>query len=298
MVFLNVLLPIFLIVGTGYVFGRSARLDVKSLTKVAFYLLAPALIFHSLYTSTIFGEEIGIIVLFVALLHFGLFGLGWFGTRVLGWEMDTRVAATLSLSNNNTGSYGLSVLLLAFGEQGFALGVIYMVALLAFQTLFGVGIASWRTGSSVRGLLSNVVKVPWFHALALALLFRGTGIQLPEWLLSPIELVSRAAIPVFLLILGIQLARVKLGGVLARAGSIAFVKLLLPPLLAFGLATALSVEGLLRVVLIIEASMPTAINALILAIQYQRRPDLVASVVLLTTVGSVLTVGLLLTFLV
>ena len=298
MVFLNVLLPVFLIVGAGYVFGRFNRLDVKSLTKVAFYLLAPALIFHSLYTSTVSGEEIGTIVLFVLLLHFCLFGLAWLGTRVLGWELDARVAATLALSNNNTGSYGLSVLLFAFGEQGFALGVVYMLALLIFQTLFGVGIASWRTGASVRGLLLNILKVPWFHALALSLLFRGTGVQLPEWLLSPIELVAHTAIPIFLLILGIQLAQVKFDGVLARAGSIALVKLLFPPLLAFGLTIAFGVGGLLRAVLLIEASMPTAINSLILAIQYQRRPDLVASVVLLTTAGSVLTVGLLLVFLV
>ena len=298
MVFLNVLLPVFLITGTGYIFGRFTRLDMTSLTKVAFYLLAPALIFHSLYTSTISGEEIGTIVLFVALLHFGLFGLGWFGTRVLGWEMDTRVAATLSLSNNNTGSYGLSVLLFAFGEQGFALGVVYMLSLLVFQTIFGVGIAAWKAGSSIDRLFLNVLKVPWFHALALALLFRGTGVHLPAWLLSPIELVSRAAIPVFLVVLGIQLAQIKLDGIFRRAGLIASAKLILPPLLAFLLVTVLNVGGLLRTILIIEASMPTAINALILAIQYQRRPDLVASVVLLTTVGSVLTVSLLLAFLV
>jgi predicted permease len=297
-VFLNVLLPVFLIALTGYAFGRFTHFDVTPLTKVAFYLLAPALIFHGLYTSTTSGGEIGTIVLFVALLHFGLFGLGWLGTRALGWETDSRVATILSLSNNNTASYGLSVLLFAFGEQGFALGVVYMLALLVFQMIFGVGIAAWKEGSSINRLFLNVLKVPWFHALALAFLFRGIGVQLPQPLLAPIELVSRAAIPVFLLVLGIQLAQIKFGGVFFRAGLIASAKLILPPLLAFGLVTVLGVEGLLRTVLIIEASTPTAVNTLILALQYHRDPDLVASVVLLTTLGSVLTMGLLLAFLV
>jgi predicted permease len=57
---------------------------------------------------------------------------------------------------------------------------------------------------------------------------------------------------------------------------------------------ALGIEGLLRVVLIVEASTPTAVNALILSLQYDRRPDLTASVVLLTTVGNLATMSVLL----
>lgn len=298
MVFVDVLLPVFLVGGVGYAFGRLTRAEVESLTKLAFYVLSPALIFHSLYTSTVSGREIGITALFVAVLHLVLFGLALLGGRFLSWESDTRVAAALSLSNNNAGSYGLSVLLFAFGENGFALGVVYMLALLVFQTIFGVGIASWKEGTSVRRFVLSVLKVPWFHALGLALILRGLAIELPTALLSPIKLVAQAAIPVFLLLLGIQLSRVKLGGVLSQAASIAATKLLLPPLLAFGLTAVFGVGSLLRAVLIIEASTPTAINTLILALKYQRRPDLVAFVVFLTTVGSVLTMGIVLALLV
>jgi len=70
--------------------------------------------------------------------------------------------------------------------------------------------------------------------------------------------------------------------------------LLIPPILAWGVTAALGLEGLLRVVLIVEASTPTAVNALILSLQYDRRPDLTASVVLLTTVGNLATMSVLL----
>jgi len=100
-----------------------------------------------------------------------------------------------------------------------------------------------------------------------------------------------------LLLLGVQLAQVKITSVLPRATVVAGLKLILPPLLSWGLTAALGIHGLLRAVLIIEGSTPTAVNALLLALQYDRRPDLTASILLLTTVGNLVTMTVLLTLL-
>ena len=72
------------------------------------------------------------------------------------------------------------------------------------------------------------------------------------------------------------------------------MKLFLPPLLAFGLVTALRIDGLVRDVLIVQSAMPTAVNGLLLARQFDVRPDLVASVLMLSTMGSILTISVLL----
>jgi len=297
MVFLNVLLPVLLIAGGGFLFGRLVNRDPAILTKLVFYILTPSLIFHALYTRPVSGGELATVLLFVFLVHGTLFGLAHLGSRAAHLDRETRTAAVLTLSLSNTGNYGLPILLFAFGEQGFALGLLYILGHMAFQITFGVATASWRKGMPLWRLPVNLLKVPWIYAFGLALLLRGTGTELPVPVGEPIELLAQAAIPVQLLLLGIQLGQVQLRGLWREAIPLTAAKLIVPPLLAFGFATALGIHGLLRAVLIVEASTPAAVNSLILSLQYNRRPDLVSSVVFLTTVGNIATMGALLSFL-
>ena len=297
MVFLDVLLPVVLVAGCGVLIGRLIDRDPAILTKLAFYVLTPALLFYAIYSRPVSSAALGTVFLFVFVFHGFLFVGGYLGSRALGLERDTRTAVTLTLSMSNTGNYGLPILLFAFKEAGFALGLLYILAHMAFQITFGAGIASWRKGMSIWRLPLNLLKVPWIYAFGLALLLRATETVLPEPLSRPIQLLYQAAIPMMLLLLGIQLAQVRLRGVIGEAIPLTLVKLIVPPLLAWGLTSALGVHGLLRSVLIVEASTPAAVNSLILSLQYNRRPDLASSVVFLTTIGSLGTMGILLTLL-
>ena len=297
MVFVNVLLPVFLIAGSGYLLARLTSIKSDGLVKVVFYILSPCLIFYSLYSQQVSQSAVVRLVIFVVSLHTILFIIGSVLFRLLHWDDDSRVAGTLSLFLNNGGNYGLPILLFAFGNKGFQFGVLYVVVHAAMQVILGVGIASWKKGMKMEKLLRNVVSVPWFYALIIALVLRWTGTTLPDSVIKPIEMLAQATIPVMLLLLGIQLAQVKITTLLPRATVVAVLKLLIPPLLSWGLTAALGIHGLLRAVLIIEGSTPTAVNALLLSLQYDRRPDLTASILLLTTVGNLVTMTVLLTLL-
>jgi predicted permease len=78
---------------------------------------------------------------------------------------------------------------------------------------------------------------------------------------------------------------------------LSLAKLTVPVLLAFALTSVMGITGLTRAVLILQGSMPTAVNGLLVAKQFDARPDVVASVLLATTLGSVLLLSLLLTLL-
>ncbi len=297
MVFVNVLLPVFLIAGSGYLLARLTHIKSYGLVKVVFYILSPCLIFYSLYSQQVSEGTIASLVIFVVSLHTILFIIGFVLFRLLHWDDDSRVAGILALFLNNSGNYGLPILLFAFGNKGFQFGVLYVVVHAALQAIIGVGIASWKKGMKIGKLLRNVVSVPWFYALIIALVLRRTGTVLPGSVIKPIEMLAQAAIPVMLMLLGIQLAQVKITTVLPRATVASALKLIIPPFLAWGLTVALGIHGLLRSVLIIEGSTPTAVNALLLSLQYNRRPDLTASILLLTTVGNLVTMTVLLTLL-
>jgi len=297
MILLTVILPVFLIGGAGFVFGRIQRFDAKPLVHIAFYLLSSALIFRSVYTSTASGQSVGQIALFIVLLQGSLFALSRIAGRVFGWDDDTRAAGSLMLTFSNSGNYGLPVLLFAFGEAGFNLGVIYMLASTIMQGTLGASIASWRSGTQVLQGIGRVLRIPWLYVLGLALVVRAVGWTVPAGIYRAVDLLADAAIPLQLVLLGIQLSRISLRSIGREALWLTAMKLLIPPLLGWGLTAALGIGGLLQAVLIVEGSMPSAIISLLLSMNYQRRPELTASVVLLTTAFSLVSLSILLSLL-
>jgi hypothetical protein len=164
MVFLSVLLPVFLIAGSGYLLARLTGIKSDGLVKVVFYILSPCLIFYSLYSQQVSESAIASLVIFVISLHAILFIIASVLFRLFHWDDDSRVAGTLALFLNNGGNYGLPILLFTFGDVGFQFGVLYVVVHAAMQVIIGVGIASWKKGISIWKLMLNVVSVPWFYA--------------------------------------------------------------------------------------------------------------------------------------
>ena len=94
--------------------------------------------------------------------------------------------------------------------------------------------------------------------------------------------------------LGIQLSRVRLQHFGVDSILLSSIKLLVPPLLGWGVTSLLGITGLLQAVLIAEASMPSAVKALILATQFRRNPELAATTVFVSTVFSLVTTTVLL----
>jgi predicted permease len=115
--------------------------------------------------------------------------------------------------------------------------------------------------------------------------------------MRPIELLSDAAIPVMMLVLGMQLERgawpERPGLVAAAAG----LSLVASPLVALGLVSLLGLHGLARQAALVESAMPSAVITTILALEFDIGPRFVTAAVVATTILSPLTVALLIAFL-
>jgi len=197
----------------------------------------------------------------------------------------------------NCGNYGLPVMLFAFGEEGFAFGIIFVMVSIMMQATIGISVASWHKGATWKQGLTRVLRYPHLYAFLLAVVLRSTSIELPQSLFRSVDLLAQAAIPGQLLMLGIQLSRVRLHHFGVDSILLSSVKLLIPPFLGWAITSMLGITGLLQAVLIAQASMPSAVNSLILATQFRRNPELAATVVFVSTVFSLVTITLLLTLL-
>ncbi|MBC7251476.1 MAG: AEC family transporter [Anaerolineae bacterium] len=288
-IFYTNILPIFVVIGAGYTLARTLRLEAKPFSRLAFYVLAPCLTFVSLVQNRINGDELGRIVLFITLNTLAVGVITWLIARALRLNRPVESALLLSTIFVNCGNYGIPLNLFAFGESAQARAIVYLVVLATLSNTVGVYLAA-RGRASGRQALRNLIKVPLVYAVLLAGVVSISGVTVPEPVFKAIELIGSASVPVMLLILGMQLAQTSIARHLKITGLGTFIRLIVAPILAFGLAALLGLRGITRQTMIVEASTPTAVTSTILALEFDTRPDLVTSVVFLSTLLSPLTI--------
>lgn len=294
MVIAEILLPVFLIVAAGFALGKALHPEVRPLSELVLYLLTPCLIFSYLSRAQISASET-FLILFFSFAHM-LASIVIVGA-ILYFARIPREAGSVAMLGSlfmNAANYGLPVVLFAFGNQGVERAVIFVLwQLFVFNTL-GVFLGA-RAGLSKAEAIFRVFKMPSFYALFLAAFFRLINFPLPAFFLKTVDMVGQSAIPVMMVVLGIQLAYFT-GGLSFRiiTGVTAF-RLLVSPVLAWLLLNAITdINSLTPKVLLLESAMPAAVNNILLAIEFNGDEKLASSMVLVTTVFSFFTISSLL----
>jgi predicted permease len=195
----------------------------------------------------------------------------------------------------NAGNYGLTLNQLRYGDAGLARAVVYYTSSTLMLYTVGIFIASMGEMNG-RAALRKLLRFPAVYAAVSAVVVYGLNVQLPAPLLRGIEVAGAGAIPVMLLVLGMQIAdlrgRQPAWRLLAPALGL---RLLVGPLVGLLVAGAVGLQGLGRSTSIIEASMPPAVFTIILATEFDLEPEGVTAVVVLATLVSPLTIATVIT---
>ncbi|MDI3280986.1 MAG: AEC family transporter [Bacillota bacterium] len=295
----QVIAPLFLVIGLGYLLERRRALDTGTIAALALYVLNPALTLRSFLTTPLAGAELGKVALFALLLACVSSLLVQAAVRL--WRLPRPLWDLVALTTlfMNSGHYGVPVNYFAFGQAGFTLAVTFM----AFQSVLTNSWAVYLTCRQrwgVAAALGRVVRMPLLYAMLAALALRQFHLALPVALEKGVALLADGAIPVSLLMVGIQLAETAQGfkstsGELTRAAFLSVgLRLVAAPLLAWFLTAWLGIGGLLRKVLLVEAATPTAVMTVVLSTEFDHRADFTARVVFLSTLASSATITVLL----
>lgn len=290
-IFVETVLPVFLVAGAGYLLASALTIDSRSVGRLLFFLATPSLVFRSLYRSELdFAalQRLALVAAAVAILS-GL--LGWL--VAYGESRQRRAALILTSAVSNNGNMGIPISYFAFGDVGLALGSIYYVVVSFFSNTFGVVIAS-AGQTAVRDALTQSLRVPVLYTATLGLFLNVVQVEIPQPLFRAVDLLADAAIPGMLILLGVQLRRAPLQQLPLAVFRSAAVRLLVAPVLAWGLCLLLAVSGVERNVLILQAGMPTAVMAAVLSTEYDTEPTLVATAIFISTLLSMLTLSVLL----
>jgi predicted permease len=188
------------------------------------------------------------------------------------------------------------VVLFAFGKEALAFASVYFVTSAVLIYSAGILVAASGRGS-VGMAVGRLFRVPAVYAVIAAIVVLATGAAVPVAIMRPVKLLSDAAIPVMLLVLGMQLERAGAPKNPWAVAAAVVLSLVVAPIIAFGLTAALGLEGAARQAAIIEASMPAAVITTVLALEFDLDAGFATNVVFFTTLLSPLTLVLLIAYL-
>jgi hypothetical protein len=276
----GIILPVFVIIGVGYIYarlrGKTVKSDMTAINRVSMEVLCPLLVFTALAAKDFDVAHNSTLILAGVLISLGSGLLAWPVAHLLGYDVRSFVPPMMY---NNCGNMGLPLAVLAFGTSGLSAAVaLFMACNLVY---FSIGIKIIETGRGGRrtSFLKFLVS-PMMLAMMAGMVFAVARIGLPAPLFHALKLLGEACIPIMLFSLGVRMLDVNF-----KSWHIGLIGAIVCPVA--GLAIAWMLDRMLHLTpeqrgqMFLFASLPPAVFCFMVAEQYQQEPDKVASIVLL-----------------
>jgi predicted permease len=290
------ILPILLVASFGFFLRRRFHLHIGTLSSVVFNVLSPCLVFSSLANSQLPGEQLVELAAFSVINMLAMGGAAFALARLM-WLSRAQTATMLIVAMFvNGGNFGLTLLQLRYGDDGLSRGIVYYVTSTVMIYTVGVLIASLGQVSP-REALRRMARLPAVYAAILAILVYSLDITVPAPIMSGIAIAGSGAIPLMLLVLGMQMAEPMPNDGNDIVWPSVGLRLVGGPLLGLGVAALLGLQGISRSAMIIQSAMPAAVFNLILAAEFGLPTSNVARIVVFSTIISPLTIAATITLL-
>jgi len=291
-ILINILLPIFIQIFLGYIIKKVTNFNNKPLAVIQFYIIIPALLFVSMYNTKIdktvaFKISLHSIVMFVL-----LYILSMVICKLFKYNKTTTSSFANSVCLYNSGNFCLPLVQILYNNP---IAISIQIVIMTIQSIVTntVGIYSISAGKkNVKQGIMEVLKVPMIYCIILALSLRGMGIKVAVPVMTAMTSLGSAMVPVALISLGAQLAETKYSFKMPKVYFSNFVRLIISPILAYFLVVLLGLKGIAAEVAVISSAAPTAVNSVLLAIQYDSDPDFASQAVFFSTIISSITVTL------
>ncbi len=297
---LNVVLPVFIVVGLGYVLTYRKILSapqIDGLMQFAQGVAIPILLFRAMASFDLnAGFEASLIITYYTSASIG-FLAGALGARIFfkrPWE-DCVVIGFCCLFAN-TLLLGVSITERAFGPD--SLTGNYAILAVHSPFCYGVGITAMevlrnRDKGGLR-IATAVFKAMFKNMLILAILcgflFNFSGLVMPSAIDDALAMVARSGLPLALFALGGVMVRYRPEGDLRTIAMVCAIVLVLQPAIVWILGTQLNVPHDLFRSALVTAAMAPGVNCYVFANMYGRAKRVAASSVLLATALSVVTI--------
>ncbi|MCX8682753.1 AEC family transporter [Gilliamella sp. B2889] len=298
MQFFIILFPIFSIFIVGFIAQKVLKFDVANLSKMSLYVLSPFLAFKTFYTHTLTSDYF-IYIAYIFGLCFSLVFIVSMWSIAMRYSVKERCALILSSCFMNNGNYGTPVLLVFFGSLGFDLGVIMMVLQQFVMSTVGIYYAAKGSAHSdivsQKDVIKKVIRMPVAYGAFAGIIFQLCHIPLSKSIMTSIGMIGDSSIVIIMIILGMQLAKIKITQLDYPKLSFALTaRMVISPIVAFAMVYFMPLSPMYKQILIVLAAMPNAANTTLMSVQFDTHPELVSSATLVSTLLSLITLPIVL----
>jgi hypothetical protein len=295
----GLVLPVFAIIVTGWLagwFGYVSRSLADGLVHFAYNVAMPALLI-----VTIAQEPARNLLEWRFLLAFGggsilCFALVFLAVRA-GWGRDLASSTMygMTAAMTNTGFVALPILHSIYGQPAVlpaAVATMFVAAVMFPATVvFLESDKGGARGPSARTflLVKQIVLNPMVLSTLIGLAWAIAGLAIPAPVAAYLNIFAAALTPCALFAIGLGLSVKGIRSNFKASVVLAAVKLVIMPLIVYGLCVALALNPLYTIAAVVCAAVPTAKTMYILALEYRVEEELVAATVSITTLFSVAT---------
>src|ERR1700733_2915292 len=294
----NLILPVFAVILTGWIVGYTGYLSrtlSDALIHFAYNIAMPALLI-----VTIAQEPSRSLINWRFLVAFGggsllcfslVFGIMSIrGSRTLA----SRTMHGMAASMTNTGFVALPVLQAIYGPRAVlpaAIATVFVAVVMFPLAVILIELGRRDAhGSRTPAMVTvkHVVLNPMVISTVIGILWSVFGLRMPRPVTAYFGILADALTPCALFAIGLGLSIAGLGANIGKASLLSAVKLVIMPLIVYGLSLSLGLDPLYTIAAVICAAVPTAKTVYILAGEYHCEEMMVASTVSMTTLVSVI----------
>ena len=280
--------------------GRWPKAVSDALTRFTFSVAIPAFLFRLMMDF----RSLPPVDARLLIAYFGGSFILFFVSRVVAaraFAMDgvsQTIFAMGTIFSNNV-LLGIPLAKIILGDASLpAVSLVVVFNSLVLWTLVTVSVEWARTGeASLRGFARTareVVLNPVVSSVLLGIAFSFTGFSMPRVVTDTLGLMSTAAVPMSLIVLGMGLAEYGIGEGVGASLALSLLKLVAAPLAVYTIARALSLPAIETQAVVMLASLPVGANVYIMARQFDALQGPVATSLVLTTALAAVTTPLLL----
>ena len=307
---MNSMIPIFILIGVGFILDRKFKLDLYTLSKLNFYILLPTFVFRAMYEAKFTSGTLEIVFCALVVLILNSILSGVVG-KIQGYDVAKIATLKNCVMFNNVGNMGIALAIFVFtnvpyvidGATPYAdLGLVSVVSII--QTITSNTYGFYQAGAgrlSTKDALSVVFHMPMVYAIPLALLCQLLPFDLHGlFFFAPLKIFANAFVGVAMIALGVQINRTPLNFFKADVMLATSLRLIVSPLIA-AVITILFImfygpmHPIAAQTIVITYSVPTAINMALIAIEMKNNPEYATQIVMGTTILSALTMPLFIT---
>lgn len=293
--------PVFALILTGWLCVRFKLMHAPSmegLNKFVIYLALPAQLFDAMSHASIAELVRPGFFLAYALSMAGTASLYAWLTRHSTRPVTDQIIDAMTSTYSNAGFMGIPLCLIVFGKVGLAPSIIatfMTVSVLFAVTIMAIELKQLKNGHVIPAILKvtgAMLRNPLLIAPLAGVCWSATGWNMLPAVDRYINLLGEAATPCALVAIGLFLALNPLRGIDRTLVRIVLLKLLVQP--AMMAVLVLYVFELPRVwayVAILSAALPVGTGPFMMAQIYQRDATASARAILLSTLGSVLSIS-------